>query len=216
LILLTTFGGYPVSMLGVDDSVRTNNMPPSLALVALGVMQIGLLLSVRHPVERWLQQPRRWALVVAGGSVAMTLYLWHMSAMVAGIGIVFGLGLVPDTAFDTRWWVTRPLWVAFLTVLLVPLVLIFRRYEKPAPTEPIATRPGSIALTVAGVAGVCAGLALLIIRGLHVPGQPLGIPVAAVVAVVGGLAALGVIKREASPAGLGHKAAGGSDSSSDR
>ena len=199
MVLLTNVAGYPVSMLGVDGATRTNNLPPSLALVALGVMQIGLLLWVRRPVERWLHRPRPWAAVVAGGSIAMTLYLWHMTAMVAGVGIAFALRLLPAVAFDPSWWLTRPLWIAGLAVVLLPLIALFRRFERPepepAPAAALVTRPATVALTIAGVAGVCAGLALLILRGLHVAGQPLGLPLAAVAALTGGLAALGVVRR---------------------
>ena len=194
LVLLTTVGGYPVSMLGVDGAARTNNSPPSIALIALGVMQVGLVLSARGPLDRWLHRPRVWATVVGGASVAMTLYLWHMTAMVAGIGLAYAARLIPATAFDRTWWLTRPLWIAALALILVPLVLVFRRFEKPAPAAPLATRPHTVALTAAGVGGVCAGLALLILNGLHVPGQPLGVPVASVAALLGGLTALGVVR----------------------
>jgi hypothetical protein len=194
MVLLTTVLGYPVSMLGVDGAVRTNNAPPSLALVALGVAQVGLVLSVRGPLQRWLDRPAVWARVVMGGTMAMTLYLWHMTAMVAGIGIAFGLGLLPEVAFDATWWLTRPLWLAFLAVLLVPLVAVFRRSERAAPARPRPTTPGSVLVNVAGVSAVCAGLALLILDGLHVPGAPLGVPVGSVAALAGGLLALGVIR----------------------
>ncbi len=70
LVALTILGGYPVSMLGVDGAARTNNAPPSIALIALAVFQVGALLLARPRVERWLHRPRVWAGVVAGGSVA--------------------------------------------------------------------------------------------------------------------------------------------------
>ena len=194
LVVLTMALGYPVSMLGVDGAARTNNAPPSLALVALGIGQVGLLLSVRGVAERWLSRARVWAGVVTAGSVAMTLYLWHMTAMIAGIGIAYALGLLPEVAFDAAWWQTRPVWVAFLAALLAPLVLLFRRYERSGRVAPLATRPRTVLLSIAGVAGVCAGLALLILRGVHVPTAPLGVPLGAVGALAGGLLALGVVR----------------------
>jgi hypothetical protein len=194
LILLTRVFGYPVSMLGVDGAVRQNNFPPSIALIALGVLQIGVLLSLRHRAERLLHRPRVWAGVVGAGSVAMTLYLWHMTAMVAGFTLALALDLLPATAFDSSWWLSRPLWVAFLAVLLTPLVVALRRFETPARPAPLQTRLATVLLMAAGVVGVCVGLALLIVRGMHVPGQPLGVPVGAVAAFLGGLAALGVVR----------------------
>lgn len=194
LLALTLLAGYPVSMLGIDDAARTNNAPPTVALVALGVMQIGLLLSARGPVERWLHRPKPWAAVVTGGSLAMTLYLWHMTALVAGIGLAHLVDMLPATAFDAQWWSTRPLWIAFLGLLLAPLVVLFKRFERPAPARPLATRPRTIAISALGVIGVCAGLAYLIVKGLHVPGQPLGVPLWPTAALAGGLTALGVLK----------------------
>ena len=194
LIGLTTIGGYPVSMLGIDAAVRTNNMPPSVALFVLGVMQMGLLLMARHHVERWLQHPRRWARVVAGGSVAMTLYLWHMTALVAGIGLALVLHLVPATAFDAGWWITRPAWIAMLAMLLLPLIAIFRRFEQVSAGSAQPTRPLTVTVTVAGVAAVAAGLGLLIGNGLPVPGEPVTMPLAGLAALGGGLAALGVVR----------------------
>ena len=194
LVLLTMLLGYPVSMLGVDGAARTNNAPPSLALVALGVGQVGLLLLMRDVADRWLARARFWAGVVTAGSVAMTLYLWHMTAMVAGIGIAYALHLLPQTAFDTGWWLSRPLWVVFLATLLAPLVALFRRYERVGAVAAVRTRPETIALTVAGVVGVCAGLGLLILRGVHVADAPLGVPVGGVLALAGGLVALGVVR----------------------
>lgn len=194
LVVLTMLLGYPVSMLGVDGAARTNNAPPSLALVALGVGQVGLLVAARGVAEPWLARARVWAAVVTAGSVAMTLYLWHMSAMVAGIGIAYGLRLLPDAAFDTTWWMTRPLWIAFLAALLAPLVLLFRRYERVGPVTPVRTRPETVLLSIAGVLAVAAGLGLLILRGVHVATAPLGVPVVGVGALAGGLAALGVVR----------------------
>lgn len=193
LVVLTGFAGYAVSMLGVDGAARTNNSPPTVALVALGVMQIGLLLSVRVPVERFLQRPRAWAAVVSGGSIAMTVYLWHMTAMVAAVAAAAALGLLPETAFDAGWWLGRPVWLAAVAIPLVPLVLVFSRFERPRPATPLPTRPWSVGLTLGGVAGVCVGLAQLVTGGLHVPGAPLGVPVLWVGALVGGLATLGVV-----------------------
>ncbi len=194
LLVLTRVFDYPVSMLGVDGAVRQNNFPPSFALVALGVMQIGVLLSLRHRAKRLLLRPAVWAKVVRGGAVAMTLYLWHMTAMVAGFAIAMALNLLPQTAFDGGWWGTRPLWIAFLALLLAPLVALFHRFEAPARPSPLRTNPATVLMVVGGVVAVCDGLALLIVRGMHVPGAPLGVPVGAVAAFAGGLGALGVVR----------------------
>jgi fucose 4-O-acetylase-like acetyltransferase len=82
LLLLTTVGPYPVSMVTVPGELMQNSSPPTLALVALATTQLGLILLLRNPSERWLQRPRVWTVVVAVNAVILTVFLWHMSAVV--------------------------------------------------------------------------------------------------------------------------------------
>ena len=84
LFVLTGAGGYPHSMVGGVGEARTNTFPPSLALVALGLWQFGLALLVRPAVDRWLDRPRTWAAVVAANGMAMTVFLWHLTALLRG------------------------------------------------------------------------------------------------------------------------------------
>jgi fucose 4-O-acetylase-like acetyltransferase len=64
LVLLTTVGGYPVSLVGVPGDERWNTNPPSLALVALTCWLIGLALLAREPLQR---SARRWQPWIARG-----------------------------------------------------------------------------------------------------------------------------------------------------
>ncbi|MPZ89442.1 MAG: acyltransferase family protein, partial [Nitriliruptorales bacterium] len=76
LIVLVGWGGYPASMVGVDG-LRSNTFPPSVALVALGFAQAGVVLAVADGARRRLASPRLWRGVIAVNLVAMTVYLWH-------------------------------------------------------------------------------------------------------------------------------------------
>ena len=49
LAALVFVAGYPVSMVGVDGAARTSMGPPTIALVALGTAQVGLVLALRSP-----------------------------------------------------------------------------------------------------------------------------------------------------------------------
>ena len=51
---LVLFGPYPRSMVGVPGEEVSNTLPPSLAMLALGVLQAGLLLALERPARRWL------------------------------------------------------------------------------------------------------------------------------------------------------------------
>jgi hypothetical protein len=55
-VALTASGGYPVSMVGVPGERVSNMSPPTVALLACAVLQIGLVLLARGPVTRWLRR----------------------------------------------------------------------------------------------------------------------------------------------------------------
>lgn len=192
LVLLTQWGGYPVSMVGVDGAARSNNSPPSIALVALALGQIGLALACRAPAERLLARPRAWAAVVAVGAGTMTIFLWHQTAMIAVAAALIPTGVWPNReVIDLGWWAQRPLWWLACTVGLVALVGLFARFER-------ADRPRQRASRIRAAIGVTmatAGLGLLVFGGLHRPGTATGVPWIPLGLAVVGCGALGVLRR---------------------
>ncbi len=184
--LLVAAGPYPVGMVGLEGTGVTNSNPPRVTLVALAVFQIGLVLAVEGPFRRRLERRGPWtATVLVNGSI-MTLYLWHLTAMVALIGLLagplggFGLGPVPATP---SWWATRPLWYLAAAVATVPFLAIFGRFERPAPDPrpaPPAWRP--LLAVILGTAGLAllARYGIADERGLN--GIALSLPVVGMVA----------------------------------
>jgi peptidoglycan/LPS O-acetylase OafA/YrhL len=171
LIGLLTLAGYPRSMVGVPGDEVSNTLPPTLAMLALGCLQGGLLLALEAPVRRLLDNVDRWAATVLVNGMIMTIYLWHLTAMVLLIGLAVvtggtGLGLQPGSG---SWWATRPLWMLLLALLMVPFVAVFNRFERGAGSPADAAWrlvPGSVM--------VCGALALLALSGIGADG-PLGI-----------------------------------------
>ncbi|MFF3437347.1 acyltransferase [Streptosporangium sp. NPDC002721] len=106
--LLVAGFGYPASMVGVTGAPVSNLSPPSLAVVCFGLAQVGLALLVRAPLARLVRRPRLWAVVALANLSAMTLFLWHQSALAVlalgalRFGDVPGLLAAPD----------EPVWVA--------------------------------------------------------------------------------------------------------
>ncbi|HSM02672.1 MAG TPA: acyltransferase [Acidimicrobiia bacterium] len=144
LVGITWSGLYPVAMLGVPGESVTNFAPPTSALLVLGVVQTGIIWGTAGRARSLVARPRAWRVVVSLSGVIMTIYLWHLSAMsllaAGGInafdGVVFSLE--PGT---TAWWLTRPLWIAALLVVLALLVAVFARYEwRIGATPPPRTR----------------------------------------------------------------------------
>jgi len=192
LIFLVCVASYPVSMITVPGEEVSNSRPPTFALLALGAFQAGLVLSLEAPTRRWLQGLRPWTTTVLVNGTIMTLYLWHVTVMSLIVGLLnllggIGLGVRPNTV---SWWSSRPLWIAFLGVILLVFIAVFGRFEQIARGGASAALPGWRVLT--GAIGVCAGLAILALNGIGSEGL-LGIRYEAVLlALVGAALVLGV------------------------
>ncbi|MBT8166308.1 MAG: acyltransferase [Acidimicrobiia bacterium] len=166
LIVLSSVGLYSRSMLGVPGEEFGNTQPPTSMLMAVGLFQFGIVLALEDPVRRWLERERVWATVISANALAMTVYLWHLPAMAFGVlfAMVSGIGLRGE-ALTADWWMARPVWVASLALITVPLVMVFSRLERSAGR---AAAPGGHAVTaVAGAAAAAVGLGLLALGGFY-------------------------------------------------
>ena len=87
---LVALGPYPVAMVGLDTQGVTNSQPPKVTLLTLAIFQAGALLAMEGPARRMLAKTRTWAATTLINGRIMTLYLWHLTAMVALIGATAG------------------------------------------------------------------------------------------------------------------------------
>ncbi|MBO0753763.1 MAG: acyltransferase family protein, partial [Bradyrhizobiaceae bacterium] len=131
LVLLIGFGPYPVSMISVPGDPVSNTTPPKVSLIALAIMQGGLLLAAQSAARRWLAGRVPWTATVAINGSIMTLFIWHLTAttlvvLVAYLAGGFGLRLQPGSA---AWWWARIPWVVVNAIALIPLVIVFGRFE---------------------------------------------------------------------------------------
>jgi hypothetical protein len=125
-------GHYPKSLLGNDVERISNAYPPTICLMAMTFWSIGAVMLLRNRLSRWLQQERPWKAVILTNGVIMTLFLWHMTAYLIAILLLWPLGFGRVGATSLRWWLERPLWVAVPGVLLVGIIAIFGRFERRA------------------------------------------------------------------------------------
>jgi len=162
LVGLTHFGPYPVSMVGVPGATENNTLPPTAVLLVLSFLQYGLVRLLEPVARRWMQRPRPWTAVVGFHTVMMTVYVWHLPTMaivvLAGYGVGAGFGVEPLTP---GWWLTRPVWVLVLAVLLSGVVAVFGRFEPrvrttPAPPVPVVAFGVAASITAISV-GVVMG-----------------------------------------------------------
>lgn len=128
LVGLTNMGLYPRSMVGTTSAVdRFSNMgPPTLPIVALCVLQVGLVVAGHDRLAAWARRPRAAAAVAWLGRNAMPLFLWHT----VGFGVFYALVRttwgVPEGP-TAAWWLSRPLWVAGPALCTLPLLAASRR-----------------------------------------------------------------------------------------
>ena len=158
LVVLTTVGSYPVSMVGVPGDERWNTSPPSLALVMLTVWLVGLALLARPCVLR----RKRGRLVREANRVVLTVFLWHVSAVALTAMVLYPLGFPEPGTGTAAWWALRPVWMVLLVPSLVLLVIVFRRFEfHPQPDMEVPTDVASVRYVAAGIAVVSIGLGVL-------------------------------------------------------
>jgi hypothetical protein len=130
LVLLTNLGPYPHSMVSLRGE-SSNLFPTSPCIAALAVFQLGVVWLLRPLATRWLQRRGPWTFTVAVNAVAMTVFCWHMTALVAAIGIYELFGGRLGTEATAGWWAQRPLWVVLPGLVLGALVALFARFELP-------------------------------------------------------------------------------------
>ncbi|WFF04690.1 acyltransferase [Micromonospora sp. WMMD1076] len=204
LVLLTIAGPYPVSMITVPGERLDNSSPPSLALLALATVQLGLILLCRRPAERLLRRPRPWRVVVAVNAVVLTVFLWHLSAVVVLAGALNLAHWLPPSSVGTgAWWAWRVPWLLALTVILAGLVAIFGPIEARAGRRSGDRRPGRAGgrltpthrtvLTAVGYACLVAGLLINSMVRMSAP-EPLGLPPAALAAYLAGAGVLRLLR----------------------
>lgn len=190
--MLVFLGPYPLAMVGSPDLSLSNTTPPKITLLALAILQFGLLLSIENPMRRALNNLRLWTLTVLINSMIMTLYLWHISVMIVLIGILYflggpGLSLEPGSI---SWWFTRPVWMTILFILLIPFSLVLSPLERSA--RGFKSPAVSLLRLIVGSMAICLGIALLAMYGIG--GGPLPrLDLAAFAMVAAGAALSGLI-----------------------
>jgi len=189
LLALVTIAGYPVSMVAIDGA-RSNVDPPSVALFTLALAQLGIVVAARLFLRQWLERSRVWAVVITVGSITLTVYLWHMTAMIVAAALTYVTGVWPYTSeIDASWWTLRPAWLILCALLLAILVFFFRRFERTVPLPRAAPMR-----TVFGLTATLAGITWLVRRGLYAPETPWQLSLVGIGVLFGGLAALGALR----------------------
>ncbi|WP_051469033.1 acyltransferase family protein [Actinomadura oligospora] len=146
-VALIVFGGYPASMVGVPGQAVSNLSPPTLASVAFGLAQCGGALLLRGPLTRLMRRPVLWAGTALLNLSAMTVFLWHQSALMGVSALVTRItGTVPGLldAPDRPGWVAHRLtWIPVFAAVLAGLWSLAHRLERRIRAQPMS-RPAHL------------------------------------------------------------------------
>jgi hypothetical protein len=185
-LAVTTVGPYPVSMVTVPGEALGNTTPPTVALVLLGCTHLFAVRAMLRPLRsftRW--RPAQVVLVVVGSS-AMTVYLWHFTALVIVALGALALDLPLAEVGADGWWLAKPVWIVASAAVLAGLIRIFRRFETPWV---LPARLSARTVAVAALLFVAAAVRMTT-AGFHAEGLPLNVDVISLGLVLGSVVAL--------------------------
>ncbi|MEU0147286.1 acyltransferase [Streptomyces sp. NPDC006288] len=164
-VALVALGPYPLSMVGMPGERISNMAPPTLALLCHGLWLVGAVELLRAPGARLVAGPRVWRAVVAANGVAMTAFLWHLTAMLGVYGAMLALDVPLPEPATGAWWAQVPVRIAAAAGITAVLVAVFRTFERPVSAVLPARGKGSGPVSAVGVT-----LALLGVLGLSMVG----------------------------------------------
>ncbi|MFE5038615.1 acyltransferase [Streptomyces sp. NPDC056683] len=173
---LVALGPFPVSLILVTGQSPSNTDPPSAAMLAWLVAQVGVSLLAAPPLRRLLDRERVWRAVRPVGAASMTLYLWHMLPVLVVAAAFYLTGLAPEPALGSAaWWALRVPWLLVLGAVLAGVVRALRPLERGLGvlyerTVPDAGLRGAWPLW-AGLAMAVAALARFAVRGFAPDGR---------------------------------------------
>ena len=116
-LALMWLGPYELSLVGIETQQLKNMTPPSLLLAGHAIMMCAFAIAAAPAIARWARRPRVWWLAAIGNSGAMTLYLWHIPALLF-------MHLVFDYLGYPRYDPTAPGFVVLSVVQLVIMAIL--------------------------------------------------------------------------------------------
>lgn len=173
--------GYPASMVNGNAGGDTNLLPPTLALLGVMWLQVGIVVLFEAPLRRFLQRQHLGRWMALFGAFGLQLYLWHKLAELPAAWLGQRLGWPIDAGLpgEPGFWLGRLEWVGLCALMVVPVMLVamlFERYRNQhvaTTAQPYRIAGGGAAL----FAGLIASLAL----GAF-PGALIGLPLMALAA----------------------------------
>lgn len=174
---MVKFGPYELSLVSIPGEQLSNMTPPSMLLAGHCIVLSCLAIVLAPTIKQFAQNARVWWLVAIGNSGAMTLYLWHMPALLLVHSVSHLMGNDRADVGQSGFWTLLLIQMAaFYVVVAVLFTLLYRMENLPLPWWDAA--PPTLSAARGGVVGTCvvlAGILNLVTAkwGLIGPGIPL-------------------------------------------
>jgi hypothetical protein len=164
-LLATVASGYPTAMVGVDLDGHSNMLPPTLALMGVMWLQVGLVLLAEKPARRLLQLRHAAGTVTILGALGMPLYLWHKLAELpaAWLGQRLGAPIDAGDPGDPGFWLGRLVWLFLCALMVAPVLFAVVRFELSRKRQ-VDAATGSPAILIGGFA-LLSGLVISLAQG---------------------------------------------------
>lgn len=151
LALVLSGGPWTVSMVNVSGLDNSPTNPPTLSLLVFGTAYSLTAIAAAPAVSAAVAaRPRVWAGVVAANTVAMSVYLWHMTAaIIVAAAIQLTVGLPEVMVGSMGWWLWKIPTIAASMLVLAPIVAVVSSVERRAllaPRRPWNGGPASISI----------------------------------------------------------------------
>ena len=181
--LLVGLGPWPLSLVGLSTDEISNMAPPSVVLAIHCIVLASLVVVAYSRLTGVSQREWVWRPTTIVNAAAMTIYLWHLAAMILALAVLAALGQDLPGFSDSSWlWPRLAFWLLFGTITFA-LVWLMRPFEHiplpwwdaPPKLHPMQSWPYRLrsAVTVVGVVLVAVGLLALSVTGLV--GFPFGV-----------------------------------------
>jgi hypothetical protein len=198
-LVAVTVGPYPRSMVGMPGEKISNMAPPTVALTLHAVALVCLVGVFWGQLARVCARPRIWHGICALGAVAMSLYLWHITAIILVTLAEHTLGLDRGHVSADWFWLSTLGHLAVTLVCVAGLVILVAPLEfLPIPwleRSPVRAKLKPAVSTAVGVVVLALGLLAIAATGMsgfpfhrtvHYAGVPLT-PGTALLAIAAGL-----------------------------
>lgn len=210
---LVYYGPWPMSLVGLPGDVLdfdqitllgqtfavpgfhgeySNMAPPSVVLLLHGLTLVSLVFIARRPLTRLLHRPRVWLVTTFMTLTSMSLYIWHLLAIVLALTTLRQLGIPPPTRLDSNGF-PEPVttgeyaawFVVFLAVFLVYLTILvlltwstqyrpLPGWDSPPRFSVLPARAsGWLYVVVVVMSGVMVGAGILVVALIGFVGFPL-------------------------------------------